>query len=289
MNPVRKILIILFFSVISTNLINAQFLKKFKQRVKYAAEEAVIMKAEEKAAGETGKVVDKLLNIDLKKMMKSKTGSPVDPSVLPDTYDFDWNYTMQMETKDGSFIINYFLKSGVKYFGSKPDIKQPGTTGDMYTVMDMDRHINTIFIDMDGSKKAMANSVPIAMDFESDEGTANNDYTFKEIGTKEILGYTCQGFIMENDEMKMIIYAAMEAPVSFSQIFGMKTDKAPKGFNPKWLGKMESSLVMEVQYQDKKKNKNHVKMRCVSLNEELFSIEKNEYEFMKLGEVPEEE
>jgi len=288
MNPVRKILIILFFSVISTNLINAQFFKKLKQRVKDATEEAVIMKTEEKAANETGKAADKLLNVNIQKMMNSKTGSSVDPSILPDIYDFDWKYTMQMETKDGSFIINYFLKSGVKYFGSKPDMKQSGATGDMYTVMDMDRNINTMFMDMDGQRMAMANSIPMEMDLE-DEGSLTDEYTFKEIGSKEIMGYTCQGFTMENSETKMTIYAALEAPVSFSQIFGMKTDKTPKGFNSKWLDKMENSLVMEVQYINKKKKKNSLKMRCVSLKEEFFSIDKNEYEFMKLGEVTEEE
>lgn len=281
MKPVRKILILLLFSIINTSLLNAQFLERLQKRVQEAAEETAIIKAEEKVAGETSKAADKLLNMDMQKMMGSKVENSIDPSILQDTYDFDWKYTMQMQTKEGSFIIFYYLKPDVKYFASKPDMKQSGVTGDMYTVMDMDRNINTVFMNMNGSKMAMASSIPMDMDFE--EESITDEYTFKEIGSKEIIGYTCQGFIMENEETKMTIYAAMEAPVSFSQIFGMKTDKAPKGFNPKWLDKMENSLVMEVQYQDKKKKKNSLKMRCVSLNEEFFSIDKNEYDFMDLG------
>ena len=282
MKPVRKILILLLFSIINTSLLNAQFLERLQKRVQEAAEETAIIKAEEKVAGETSKAADKLLNMDMRKMMGSKVGNSIDPSILQDTYDFDWKYTIQMQTKEGSFIIVYYLKPDVKYFASKPDMKQSGVTGDMYTVMDMDRNINTVFMKMNGSKMAMASSIPMDMDFE-DEESITDEYTFKEIGSKEIIGYTCQGFIMENEETKMTIYAAMEAPVSFSQIFGMKTDKAPKGFNPKWLDKMENSLVMEVQYQDKKKKKNSLKMRCISLNEEFFSIDKNEYDFMDLG------
>ena len=266
----------------------AQFLERLQKRVQETVEETAIMKVEEKAANETGKAADKLLNVNIKKMMESETGTSVDPSILPDTYDFDWKYSMQMQTKDGSFILNYFLKPNAKYFGSKPDMKQSGTMGDMYTVMDMDRNINTVFMDMNGQRIAMASSIPMDMDFESEEDTSDK-YNFKEIGTKEILGYKCQGFSMENSETKMIIYAAMEAPVSFSQIFGVKTENAPKGFNPKWLNKMENSLVMEVQYQDKKKKKNSLIMRCISLKEEFFSIDKNDYEFMDMGALTEDE
>jgi len=284
----KSVIILTVITSLLCSKIEAQFLERLTKRVQEAAEETAIMKAEEKAAGETSKAADKLLNMNFKKVMKSDMGSSVDPSILPETYDFDWKYTMQMQTKEGSFIIIYYLKPDVKYFASKPDMKQSGVTGDMYTVMDLDRNINTIFMDMNGQRMAMATSIPMDMDFE-DEGSIADEYTFKEIGSKEIMGYTCQGFTMENNETKMTIYAAMEAPVSFSQIFGMKTDKAPKGFNPKWLDKMENSLVMEVQYQDKKKKKNSLKMRCISLNEEFFSIDKNEYEFMDLGALPSEE
>jgi len=288
MKTLKKIVLILFIAFINTNILHAQFLERLTKRVQETVEETAIMKAEEKAANETGKAADRLLNMNLKKMMKSNTGSSVDPSILPETYDFDWKYTMQMQTKEGSFIIIYYLKPDVKYFASKPDMKQSGGVGDMYTVMDLDRNINTMFMDMNGQRMAMATTIPMDMDFE-DEGSIADDYTFKEIGSKEIMGYTCQGFSMENSEIKMKIYAAMEAPVSFSQIYGMKTDKAPKGFNPKWLDKMENSLVMEVQYQDKKKKKNAMKMRCISLNEEFFSIDKNEYEFMDMGALTGEE
>ncbi|NOQ92092.1 MAG: DUF4412 domain-containing protein, partial [Flavobacteriaceae bacterium] len=256
----KSVIILTVITSLLCSKIEAQFLERLTKRVQEAAEETAIMKAEEKAAGETSKAADKLLNVNLNKMMKSGAGSSVDPSILPESYDFDWKYTMQMQTKEGSFIIIYYLKPDVKYFASKPDMKQSGATGDMYTVMDMDRNINIIFMDMNGQRMAMASSIPMDLDFE-DEGSVVDEYTFKEIGTKEIMGYTCQGFTMENSEIKMTIYAAMEAPVSFSQIFGMKTDKAPKGFNPKWLDKMENSLVMEVQYQDKKKKKNSLKMR----------------------------
>lgn len=288
MKTIKRIVLILLIALINSNMMHAQFLERLSKRVQEAAEETAIMKAEDKAAGETGKAADKLLDMDVRKMMNSKVGTSVDPSILPDTYDFDWKYTMQMQTKDGPFILTYFLRPNAKYFGSKPDMKQSETMGEMYTVMDMDRNINTMFMDMNGQRMAMASSIPMDMDFES-EVDASDGYNFKEIGSKEILGYTCQGFIMENEETKMTIYAAMEAPVSFSQIFGVKTDKAPKGFNPKWLDKMENSLVMELQYQDKKKKKNSLKMRCISLKEEFFSIDKNEYEFMNMGALTEEE
>ena len=287
MKPFTKILFILLISMISTSG-NAQFLKKLQQRVQEAAEETVIRKAEDKAAEKTGEGVDKVLNMDVQKMMGSKVGNSIDPSILPDTYDFDWKYTMQMQTKDGSFTMEYYLKPDAKYFGAKPDMQQKKSEGSMFIVMDMARNINTIFMDMEDSKMATPMSIPDEMTTESDENLIE-EYTFEEIGTKTILGYQCQGFKMENDEVEMIMYVTTDAPVSFIQIYGADTKKMPIGFNPKWLDKAENSLVMELEYTDKKKKKNNAKMVCIALNEEAFNINKSDYQFMNMNILTEEE
>ena len=284
MKLLKKIFFVLFVSIISISAIQAQFLKRLKERVQEAAEEAVIMKTEEKVAEKTGEGIDKLFSLNAKKMHGNKMAgaSGVDPSILPDSYDFEWKYTMQMQTQKGSFIMNYFLKPEAKYFGVEPDLQQENAEGSMFMVMDVERNINTVFMEMEDSKMASPMSLPDEMLTENEDEDLTEEYTFVEIGTKEILGYQCHGFKMENDEIEMIIYAAMDAPVSFTQIYGVDTKKMPKGFNPKWLDKAENSLVMELEYTDKKKEKNKATMTCIALNEEAFSINKNDYQFMNL-------
>jgi Domain of unknown function (DUF4412) len=285
----RKILLILLVSIFSTSLTNAQFLKKLQKRVELAAEEAVIRKIEQKVNQKTGEGMDKILDADVNKMFNKKFGgmSAVDPSILPESYEFEWKYSMQIQSKEGTFIMNYFLKPQAKYFGAKPEIQQSKSKGNMFTVMDFERDVNTVFMDLGSSKTATPMSMPKDMGLEVDDDQSE-EYTFEEIGTKEILGYQSQGFKMENDEALMIIYVAMDAPVSFTQIFGVNTKNIPKGFNPKWLDKADNSLVMEMEYTDKKTKKNSSKMVVTALNQEPFSILKKDYQFMNLN-VPSSE
>ena len=133
------------------------------------------------------------------------------------------------------------------------------------------------------TKMAMPTAIPLDIDLEDTDLEATSEYVIEEIGTKEILGKTCQGFRMENEEMKVVIYSMLDAPVSFNQVFGSDAQKMPKGFDPKWLEKMENSLVMEMTYTDKAKSVNATKMECVALNEEAFVISKNDYQFMNFS------
>ncbi len=286
-----KIILLTFsVSIIFTGSLNAQFLKKLQKSVERGVEKAVLKKTEEVAADKTEQGMDKLLNMEFMKMYddKLKTGKAVDPSVIPDQYDFEWKYTMEINTTQGAINMDYYLIPDAEYFGMKPDLSDQKTTGNMIIVMDVKREVTTIFMDMGDQKMAMPTSIPLDTDLEdidledTDLDTAG-EYVYEEIGTKEILGKTCQGFRMENDEMKVIIYSMLDAPVSFNQVFGSDAQKMPKGFNPEWLKKMENSLVMEMTYTDKVKSLNTTKMKCVALNEETFVIRKSDYQFMNFN------
>ena len=179
--------------------------------------------------------------------------------------------------------MDYYLMPNVEYFGMKPDFTDQKVTGSMIMVMDVERNVNTMFMDMGGTKMATPTAIPLDTDLEDTDLDTAGEYVFEEIGTKEILGRTCQGFRMENEEMKVIIYSMLDAPVSFNQVFGTDAQKMPKGFNPKWLKKMENSLVMEMSYTDKTKSLNTTKMECVALSEETFVIRKSDYQFMNFS------
>ena len=119
---------------------------------------------------------------------------------------------------------------------------------------------------------------------EASQKSGLSDYEFKEIGTKKILGFTCQGFQMENEDNKMTVYVAFDAPVSFNNMYsGNNSKQMPKGFDPKWLEKMgDNSLVMEMDFQNKKKPKESTKMTCVALEKEPLHIDVSKYEFLQM-------
>lgn len=265
--------------ILSSQLSHGQFLKKLKQRTEEAAKEAIIRKAEDKAAKMAEKSAEKVLNFDFSR--KSE-----DPSILPSSYEFEWKYVLQMQANNSNINMVYYLKPDAKYFGSKPVMGKNKQVGSMLMVMDESLKVMTLFSDVSGQKTGHILSTN--QDFETDEADeseAMEDFTFKEINTKTILGYECQGFQFENSEYKMKMYIAFDAPVSFNQVFGAHTKQLPKGFNPKWLEAADNSLVLEMDFIHKKKKKYNSKMVCVALENEPSTITINEYQFMKTGDT----
>jgi hypothetical protein len=225
-----------------------------------------------------GKGMDKIFDIDF-------SAPQVDPSVLPERYDFEWKYTMQMKHKKGNMNMTYYLTPGAKYFGSQPEMEDNLMANGMLMVFDQELDIMAIFMETeDGKSGTLLKNPSIDIEDVAEQEEANmDDYTITEIGTKTILGYECQGFQMENDELKMTMYIAMDAPVSFNQVYGSHIKTKPKGFDPKWMEKADSSIVMEMDMVHKKKKKFNTKMTCVALEKSPKTLVVSDYEFMSLN------
>ena len=170
------------------------------------------------------------------------------------------------------------------YFGSQPELEDQNIMAEgMFLVFDQELNVLTIFMDSENGKAGHVLQTPDMADEIDDADIAEmGDYTFKEIDTKTILGYECQGFQMENDELKMTMYVALDSPVSFNQVYGGNPKSLPKGFDPKWMEKAENSIMMEMDVVNKKKKKFSAKMTCVALEKSPKTIVVADYEFMKL-------
>ena len=102
-------------SFLSVNSLEAQLLKKLKNRVKEATEDVIAEKAAEKAAQESEKMLDSLLEIDpdyepqyqqqLQQMMAAGSENiPVEESYLFNTKII---YKMTASDKNESSVVNY--------------------------------------------------------------------------------------------------------------------------------------------------------------------------------------
>lgn len=274
LKPLLLTLILLFVG--STT--QAQFLKKLKKKAEQAIEDVVVKKTADKAAEMAGKSMDKIFDIDF-------GGAQADPSILPENYNFEYKYTMQMTHKKGTMNMTYYLTPGAKYFGSQPELEDNPMANGMLMVFDEELGIMAIFMETeDGKSGTLLKNQSVDIDDMAEQQATNmEDYTFTELGTKTILGYECQGFQMENDDIKMTMYMATDSPVSFNQVYGGHMKATPKGFDPKWLEKADNSIVMEMDMVNKKKKKYSAKMTCVALEESPKSIVISDYEFMDLN------
>lgn len=255
--------------------VQGQFLKKLGKRVEKAAENTVLKKAEQETSKKTDQVLDNVLNMEIGQMGAKQ----VNPETLPSSYVFDWRYTLTMSHKKGDMKLHYFLSEDSDAFGSRPEMeKQNSSFGNMVMVMDPSRSTTTILIDSEGQKTGMAMSSPDISKEVSKQANVD-EYSFKQIGTKEILGYTCQGFQMVSEDAEITMYLAMDVPVSFNNMYHGKNAKhLPKGFNPKWLKQIgEHSLMMEMNYTDK--GNDTIQITCVALEKEAIRFDLSEYNF----------
>ena len=274
MKAIRTTITILFFLGAGSSA-NSQFLKKLGKTAEKAAERAVLSRTGKEASKKTDQALDNVLNMEISPM----GGQRIDPSSLPASYEFDWRYTLRMSHKKGDLKMHYFLNEEKnKAFGNKPEIPQGGM-GEMLMVFDPTLSTTTILMDYNGKKTGTITKNPDMMKAASEE-TDMQGYEFREVGTKEILGFACQGFQVENEEALMTMYVAFDTPVSFNNVYGNDPKRLPKGFDLKWLEKAgENSLVMEMDFKNKKKPKQSVKMTCIDLEKESLTIDLSAYDF----------
>jgi len=271
----------------------AQFWKKLKERAKDAAEETVFRKVEEKASEKTENTIDSIF--ELPKQGKKKPNSDSESSdeyeevdgelndneqiieeflnqteqeevTLAESYSFKWKYVLQMESaaqkkkkEMGDMKVTYFLNPQSTTFATQFD-------------MDTKKEGEKIIQKMPSMAKIISEEADDYMD----------TMTINKIGTKEILGYTCQGFEILLEEGTSTVYINPNAPVSFNHSGNPKY--APKGFKQEWLKEYQNGLMMEMTFVSNKKAKHNMKMTCVELAKEPFTVNISEYKsFMEMG------
>ncbi len=223
------------------------------------------------------------------KVLQSLMGSKKTANKLPNTYAFDWVFKTKMKTtgkkksQNSENIINFFLNENTEYYGmdaENKDIKKSG--GKAIMIFDFKLQSMIMFANYGAQNMAMVHKL-------KDPGKAKTkdkdmDYSYKEIGTKTILGYECYGIELENSDGKAILYFTLDAPVNFSAFFAFSSEAAPKGFSDPELFNVlkEEALLMEMEFISKKKNQG-MTMTAISLDKKNTSFHKKDYQFMNMG------
>lgn len=247
------------FLVMGTSA-NAQFFKKLKKKVQERVEEVISDNVADKAANEADNALNNVWEMKLDSLNLGGMGSAIDPSKIPDSYDFNWKYNISMQLQDGKNMdFVYRLKKGAKYMG----MELPKMSN-MFMVMDHKNEMMVMYI----------NNMVRATKMPQEEAELDNPYSdmeYEKIGSKEILGYNCDGFKSENKDYVFTMYITEEAGVGFSSLYKSQKN-LPKGFNPDWIS--EDSLLMEMQMDDKNDPEKSLTMVCTGLSKENFTISK---------------
>lgn len=206
----------------------------------------------------------------------------LDESKTRDVYTFDWLFKTELKTeKEDPMEMNYLINSkSNEYFGMEMSSKELKGVGKMRIVIDAKERIMTMFMAMNGQKMAQLSKIP-----EEKANDKKPKYSFKEIGTKTILGFTCYGIEVENGDYVSQIYFTLDAPINFSAFSAFANNKnGPKGFDPALLKVLEEdALLMEMTATHKKKSKNNFTLTALSLEEAPTELRKADYQILKMG------
>ncbi|NBC57290.1 MAG: DUF4412 domain-containing protein [Bacteroidetes bacterium] len=270
MNIKKSILCLMTLGLISQGL-QAQFLKKLKKKVEDKVEETIIEKSSDEAAKKTDQSLDKIFNPDF----GSTEAKEVNKEDIPEIFEFDYKYQLKLTSSKSDMKIDYFLKPGASYLGSKPDVGS-----EMFMVLDGNSNTNYMFMDMGGTKICKTTSLNSG-NLESNSNQLE-DYKITELPNKTFLGYNCEGIKMENDEYEFMIYYTNEAKVSFNDVFKTNPEQIPssmKGF----FDENQNALMMYMDMKDKKNNgrKNiSSTMECTLLEPTSLKVRTSQYKIM---------
>ncbi|RKE95038.1 DUF4412 domain-containing protein [Ichthyenterobacterium magnum] len=212
-----------------------------------------------------------------KKIMEAMMGSKkLDASKLPNTYEFSWEFKTEIKSaKNETMEMNYLIGEDKDYIGMEMSGKDFKQMGEMRIVMDLKSKIMIMFMNAQDQNMAQITKLPK----EKHNMAEDYGYGYKEIGTKDILGFECYGIELENANYIGTMYFTLDAPVNFSAFMAFANNKnGPKGFDPALLKVLkEEALLMEMNFKHKKKKKQSFTMHAISLNKKKTTINTKEY------------
>lgn len=269
----KKILYLTLALLILPLSAEGQILKKLKKQVTQKVEGAVTKNVSDKAAEKTEHTLNKMWENKLQNTSFPMGTENVGFFEIPDTYDFDWKYVLDMKTEDGNMDVIYHLKEGAQYLGMEMTLAE-----NMFLVIDQKREMTVMFLSSEETKFITASKLPAEdMSAMKEEENALEEMEIREIDSKKILGYKCQGYQTENEEYIFTLFITEEAGINFNDLFLTDQKNAPKGFKPEWL-KNGKGLMMEMQMKDKKDPTKNISMTCIELDKKTHSVNKSDYQ-----------
>lgn len=261
----KKVSFIIAVMLCFAGTANAQLLKKLGSKMSKAAERAVERKAVQKTTKATEEAFDSTFN-----RQSRQNGMYGQTKVEPaSSYSFDHKAEMQITSGKDVMTVDYFLPKSGDFLCAK--IRNEKMAGEFLTVFDMEREAMFTYMDNEGGKMKMG------VDFKlSDTEEEPSAVTIKATGnTKKILGYKCQEYLMEREDMTGTVWVTKEVDIRFpSTLYQVEQNKSNQ---QEWMKDIDG-WAMEMEMTDTSRRKPHtIKMHCLSIGVSNFRINSKEY------------
>ena len=259
-----SVVVLLFFVATA----EAQILRKLTKKI----QDKAISKAVE-ADTDSAERKDEVLGFD--KMAMAYGKNRVDAALVPSSYPFSWEYSLEMQTENEKpMIIDYYLEPNVEYFGFKMR-----TTEDMFLIIDSKNKFMITTFNQKKGKMAMASRMPDYTEI-ADKGNEIEKFSYKTLPNKVIMGFNCKGIQATSADLEMVFYYTNEAKVSFSDMFKAQQKKSTPNALKNYFKPSDNPLMMTMTMKDLKNKGAVTTMKCISLVKKTSEFKKSDYTFM---------
>lgn len=269
MKTTRRLFLIFLLFMGFSNVSQAQFLNKLKNRIIEKTTDAVTEtaadKVADKAAKETSKAMEGILSPDLSGIL-GPIGKMKDIETLPSGYQFDHIYSLKMLVEGKEMQMDYFLNNKEPYLGANMNLDG---SGDLFIIFDEG---NKALVTLVGGK-AFATDLNYDPTFETEGTDFYKDYKITNLPNKTYLGYDCIGRLIESEEIKMTVYIAPKIGSGFGNVFKNNQAKVPvemKNFSKQF----ENGLMMYMESEDKsgKTSREKTIFECIAFDKTDKSV-----------------
>ena len=234
-----------------------------QQSLKTEAKETLVFQESYKAISTV-----MLLNVGLQEAGFLKGMQQVDPSEIPEIYDFEWKYTFILKTKEGEKRMNFLFKKDAPYFGL-----QISEDRKRYLVVDPERNINVFFTNLRDVKNISAVRILDAEPVVTKKGKNHGTFSFNKVGDKRIAGYESEGFQAENEDFVYTFYIAKETGTGIHDFHRYSEKLIPRNFDSNWL---EKGMLMLMIAEGKKSVRDNITFTCIEIEKYSLQLRKND-------------
>lgn len=203
---------------------------------------------------------------------------------IPESYEFDVTVNARSTfRKEVDEMTLFFSKSSGRFA-----FEQIEKNEKRLFVMDAENDVTILYLD-DGKRKT-AQAIPNMMALTGaminvhTQEQIEQEFSFKEVKGKKIIGYNTQGYQAENEENITTMYVTDELDVSWSKAFlnTMKKFVVALHMEGGTDHPMHNGMVLASTYVDKKKPKDSHEWEVTSYEEKTMTIVNADYEFGSL-------
>ncbi len=187
-------------------------------------------------------------------------------------FSFSHKYVMQIKKGNRTTDMLYYLAPSGNYFATGLNTNNQNKS----TISVMDLSNKTIHTLMDNNGDKTRISMRLNLDKASNYMIDQTNVEVTPTGTtKTILGYVCDGYKVEGDNMKGTVWVTQNAGISFSKHL-YKTDST-NSQNATFL-KLTTGLTLEMDMIDTSRRRpKSILMKCISLEKKNITINTNDY------------